>query len=85
MKTTKMRLLLNLGSTDAARLGLQNQKTMEGDVIDADEKVETAMLRNGWAVVVGDEKKGAESTVTKDVGGNPDHGNPIPPVHRVNK
>lgn len=81
VKTKRMKLLLNIGSKDAARLGLKN--TMEGETVDADDKVETALLRNGWAVVVGDEGKTGKDTVTENVGGNPGNGNPIPPAHKA--
>lgn len=53
----ELKLLLNLGTPDAKRLGLEKTK-MAGDVVDVDQDVADELLRRGWAASVEDAEGG---------------------------
>lgn len=49
----KVKLLLNIGTKDAARLSLDPEKAHDGDTVDVKKEYADELLKRGWAVEPG--------------------------------
>lgn len=52
----RLKLLLNLGKPDAARLGIDFAEAREGKVVTVDDEVGNELLTKGWAADPNDER-----------------------------
>lgn len=53
----RLKLLLNIGTKDAPRLGLDAAKALAGEIVDVNDKAADEMLRRGWATDKLDDNK----------------------------